>query len=116
MSNPADGYLTVTTEELEAVRRERVHELEIAHARTVLLCREVHGTPAAATSGHFDQLADIARRIEVHVGGGDGAHAAAPAAAEELPEMAPIGDQAAPGGPDVFAPHETVTTARVDPQ
>lgn len=60
----AEGYLTVTVDDLEQVKFERVRALELDHARTVLLCREMLGTPDE--KGPFAQLAEIERRIAVH--------------------------------------------------
>ena len=62
---PAQGYLTVTADDLEILRVERVRALELDHARTVLLCKEVIGT--ADEAGPFQQLAEIDRRIHVHL-------------------------------------------------
>lgn len=78
MTATAKGYLTVTPDELEQLRIERIRALELDHARTVLLCREVLDT--GDETGPFQQLAEIERRIHVHLAeprhaaeGGDGA-------------------------------------------
>lgn len=65
MTNPAHSYLTVTADDLEHLHRERVRALELDHARTMLLCRETVNTPDEAA--HFMQLAELERRIALHV-------------------------------------------------
>lgn len=100
----AEGYRTVTTDDLAQLKAERIRALELDHARTVLLCREVVGT--ADEEGPFRQLAELDRRIAVHL-----------APPEDAPEDAPE----APVGPplevvednpdDPEASNEKVTTA-----
>lgn len=64
--NPQPPYHTLTAQDLHALVRERVHELEVQHYGVAL--RLAEAADAAEKRRCAESLVDIQRRIEVHTG------------------------------------------------